>query len=371
MKACITILLSLWMLAGLSGPLLAATSIGVIYGSQLACNPANPGCTPIPLTLTTLCTVTCPLRSSFSFTDSARFWGSTAGVGACRTSTDGGVTWAACASQPYAAGDTEHFAGASNGNVIGVGSPAGVCTMSLSTNLGVSWAPVFTQAGSCTTGGLEGQRIYCLSDGRCEFIAVGQIFRTANNGLTWTAGETGIAPNCSIIGMAWDGTAGIAPSQNTGCGGGGVARSFFSSADAWADSVTWNGTQGNCWGTVVYNGTARAICQSASATPDERYTLRDSTGVNIASLTLPGAELAGTSAGGPAISPFTSTLYIFAQSSSGFITVWLSRDNLASFTTLGTFGGGGAGIRGGNTFYSSGCIYLTGGLTPMFGKICP
>jgi hypothetical protein len=378
MRGLFTILFVLLFGAGLPASLPAQnTAITALYGAQMACNPALAGCIAIPLTLTTLCTVACPAQTSPSFTDSLRFWGAlnTVTVGACVSSTDGGLTWPACASQPFVAGNREFYAGASDGSVIAVGTPGGTCTIRRSTNLGVSWATVFTVVQACTSGNLEGQRLRCVTSGACEFIANNntdsQVIRSSDNGQSWTAGEVGLlnAPN---VGMAWDGSVGISASENPGVGGGFIVRAFSAIADVWAQSTnTWS-TQGDCWGSFVYNATTpRVICQGAGAVPNALYSVRDTTGGLVASLTLPGANTTSIDIGGVGIAPFTNTFYIFAMPTVGGITVWLSRDNFVTFASLGTFGGGGAGIRGGNTFYSGGCVYLTAGTTPMFGKVCP
>lgn len=368
MRTLLGIILSLlfWISLPASSP---AINITALYGANVACDASVAGCIAFPLTLTTICTAGCPKQTSFSFTDSTRFWGSSGGVSSCRTSTDSGATWGACASQAFVAGTAaEYYAGAADGSVLAVGSPGSVCTIRRSTNNGTAWADVFSQAGACTTGGLEGQRLYCLADGRCHYIDVTgtrQVFASSNSGVSWTAtASANIAPNCNMAGTYWDGGVGIAPSELTGCGGGGVARAA-SLSGTWTDSVTWDGTQGDCWGATAYNGAGIAVCFAAP-----NYTVRTAAGALQATIILPGS-LALIDSGGPAISIATNSLYVFANPAASGTSVWLSRDGLATFTLLGTFGGGAA-VRGGNTFYTGGCVYITAAQgTPMFGKVCP
>lgn len=372
----LTSILCLWALLWCSAPLNSQAAVTHILRGELACDPANPNCVSIPLTFTVLCSATCPFRSSFSFSDSNRFWGASGtGVGSCITSTDGGITWPACDSQPFVTGANELYAGASDGSVIAASTTTGptTCTISRSTNNGTSWGVVFTSLVNCNPGGQEGQYLYCLSSGVCELAtndASGQlyrIFRSSDNGQNWSIGETGDSFCTAAAGSSWNGSVGIMIGMNPGCGGGGNQKSFLAGGDVWAVSTVWSGTQGDCWGTVIYNGGGRILCQSSGAAPDSRYTLRTSTGAPSASLTLPGALLTSIDAGGIAIGPFTDTLYVFASRATD-IGVWVSRDNLSTFALLASTPGV---MRGGNIFYSGGCVYATYAGPARFGKICP
>jgi hypothetical protein len=369
------LLLSLWALAWLPASLHAATPIGAIYGAQMACDPALTGCLAAPLRVTVLCTVTCPFRSSFSYTDSTRFWGAgTSGTGQCVTSINSGLTWGACAAQAFTTGSDENYAGASDGSVIAASTTTGpaTCTIRRSIDNAVSWSTVFTLIASCQSFGLEGQTLYCLGDGRCEWITaaggVSKVFRSTNNGQTWALGESLAGTVCLGSGSAWDGAAGSFPS-NTPAGCGGSGRMDVAAGDVWTQSAIWAGTQGDCWGAVVYNGVGRAICQAAGAAPNALYSVRDSTGGLIASLTLPGALTTSIDAGGPSIAPFTNTLYILATLAAGNTGVFISRDNLVTFNLLTTLTT--TTMRGGNLFLNGGCIFITYGGPSRFAKICP
>lgn len=350
-----------------------SASVSRIVGLASQCDTTAPGCASFPTQITTLCTINCPIRSSPSYSNPiSRFWGSKGtGVGSCITSTDGGITWGDCTSQAFAAGTgVELYAEASDGSVIAVGTVAGTCTISRSTNNATSWSIVFTEAVVCS-GGLEGQRLYCLSDGRCEVIVGAsptfKVYRSSDNGQSWTAESPNrTAPNCNINEVAWNGNIGIAGSENTGCGGGGVAKAASASSDAWSDSITWNGTQGDCWGATIYNGAGRISCNDGT-TGFKLYTAAG--GASVATLTLPGSS-GVIDSGGVMFGYATNTLYIAALTSGAAIGLWVSRDNLVTFVQLGTFSGGGAGIRGGHMFLANSCIYVNYGLTAAFGKVC-
>jgi len=96
--------------------------------------------------------------------------------------------------------------------------------------------------------------------------------------------------------------------------------------------------------------------------------VRTSTGALLASLTLPGALLTSIDAGGPAIAPFTNTLYLLATTTTSLIGIYLSRDNLSTFNLLATMT---SQVRGGNLFYTNGCIYGSAGVATRFFKVCP
>lgn len=347
-----------------------AEAIRSIVGTQVACDTTFSGCQAIPLKMTTLCTISCVQQSSFSFTNSSRFWGTnTSGVGICKTSTDGGATWPACTAQPFTTGNREFYAGAADGSVIAIGTPTGpnTCTIKRSTDNGASWTTVFTVVQQCTAGAFEGQRLYCLSDGRCEFVGTDgstfTIFRSADSGNSWAAGETGTGGNCGYTNVAWDGNAGILPSEATGCGGGNIAKAGVAAADSWTTSVVWDGSQGDCWGAVVYNGVGRALCATTN------IQMRSSAGALVSSFTLPGATNLIDN-GGIGVGFKTNVLYVVAQQASpSSIGVWVSQDNLVTFNLIGVFSGGGT-TRGGNVFVANGCIYVTAGSPSLFGKIC-
>ena len=339
-----------------------------IFGANGECDTTLAGCQVIPLSLSTLCTVSCAVRVSPSLTSATRMWGASGygGSGLCMTSIDGGASWAACTSQPFTTGSVELYAGAADGSVIAVGSPTGptTCTIRRSTDNGTNWSDVFTQLGNCSPASIEGQYLFCLSSGICELSSftggVGlTVIRSSNNGQSWIA-DAAIADGsgCIHAGASWNDSVGITVPEATGCGGGGVADT--AAADVWTASTIWNGTQGDCWGTTVLNGVGRGICFAAT-----NYTLRNSTGALVSNLTIPNV-LAALDSGGVAVSPFADTTYFFASTATT-IGVWVSRDSMSTFTQLGDIVGS---MRGGNAFFANGCVYFSGGTAARFAKIC-
>jgi hypothetical protein len=100
---------------------------------------------------------------------------------------------------------------------------------------------------NCNPSNNEGQYLYCLSDGRCEVVLnvanVYKVFRSSNNGQSWVLGVEGGSASCGTgAGAEWDGSAGIMPSIDPGCGGGNLSLAFSAIADVWVISTAWTGT---------------------------------------------------------------------------------------------------------------------------------
>lgn len=359
-----------------------AVTVQKVFGTTVNCDTALSGCQPILLTVSLICAVGggCPMNSVASFTDSSRFWGRVnQGVQVCRTSIDGGATWANCTTQPFSVGENstpEHYGSASDGSVIAVSTvTAGtVGTIRRSTNNGLSWSTVFSEAGvsfstSLAGGNLEAQYVICLSNGNCEFVAnmVGgggtfRVYRSSNNGASWTAGEVSIAvTGCPSSGTAWNGNAGIS-SYTSACAG--VIRTYTAIADVWA-LLVWGADPGSCWGPVTYNNIGRVVCGNAT-----NYTMYEGNGTSLATLTLPGA-LKAVDVGGISYSTKTNVLYILAGDSTNNGRVYISINNLVTFFQIGTINLAGGAMRGGNMYEANGCIYFSTGFTNIiFGKIC-
>ena len=348
-----------------------AVSVQSVIGSSIACDPNLSGCQPFPSQVSILCVSNCPIRTSFAWTNSSRFWGTDGITGGCATSIDGGTTWGLCTTQPYAAAGRELYAGTADGSVIAVeGVNPVLCTIKRSINNGTSWSTVFTTATNCgSTTGLEGQWLYCLSDGRCELSSAqtgtAMIYRSSDNGQNWSIGETASIGNCSSVGSVWNGSVGINPSEQTGCGGGNIAKAYVAVGDTWTASIVWTGAQGNCWGPVIYNGSGRVVCANGTT-----YAMYNGDGSLVSNITLPGTDPT-IDTGGPAYSIGTNTLYVLATKSVGGLGIYASRNNLTSFTLISSYAP--VGIRGGNMFGANGCIYFTfggAGANLRFGKIC-
>jgi len=376
--ALIGSLVTLGLLLGLSGALPAQTPIGALYGAQMACDPALTGCQKIPLTVTILCTTSCPRIMAPTWSIPTRFWGSVLGASPnCVTSSDSGVTWAGCTTQPFSSGTKEHYAGTADGAVVAVAQVGGNCVVKRSTDLGTTWPTVFTYAVTNGCGGslLGDFFLKCLPTGDCvmPFINPGtQVLhglRSTDNGQTWASQTTVAGAVCGgTAGTAYDGTNGIQALTATAPGT--CKAPFTETAPPWALSVAWPDV-GDCWGSVIYNSLPRAICFK---TATGNYQMISRTGALVANLTLPSALLA-IDVGGPSVSIGTNNLYLMATKSvpSGPapIGIWISQDNLATFTLLATTGVSVNAMKDGSFFSAQGCLWFSAGTTPLVGKICP
>ena len=347
-------------------PFIKSDAVMRTLGSQANCDTTIASCIAFPTQVTTLCVTSCPERISFSYTDSNRLWGISSVTAGCSTSTNGGSVWAACTTDPF---DPAFFtyngiAGASDGSTIAWGSRAGPseCTAKRSINNGTTWTQVYTEVRDCRRGGLEGAYVYCTANGQCEFLdySGGNFtpYRSSNNGQSWTAGTPITTFIRSAAGGSWNGNVGIVMGAQPL-----TSAVVFATGDSWADSGnTWDGTSGDCWGNATYNGNGIGICFAAT-----NYTARTTTGALLANLILPEALLIFDS-GGVAYGYATNTLYVLTSSAESKIYVYVSRDNLATFTLIGK--AGTTNLRGGNMIAANGCIYFAAGATRLVGKIC-
>ena len=362
-----TLLILIIIIIGISSIFsLSNATLNKIIGSQVQCDTNNVGCTRIPTTVTTLCTVSCPDRISFSYTNSNRLWGISSVTSGCSTSTDGGTVWASCTTDPF---DPAFFilngiAGASDGSTIAWGSKLGPseCTAKRSINNGITWIQVYTETRDCRIGSLEGAYVYCVADGRCEFLdySGGNFtpYRSNDNGQSWVSGTPITTFIRSQAGGSWNGNVGIVMGAQPL-----TSAVAFAINDTWSTSGnTWDGTSGDCWGNATYNENGIGVCFAAT-----NYTARTTTGVLLANLTLPGTLLSFDS-GGVAYGYATNTLYVLTSSAESKIYVYVSRNNLATFTLIGK--AGNTNLRGGNMFGANGCIYFAAGITRLVGKIC-
>jgi len=346
-----------------------------VVGLSSECDTTNAGCQAIPLTLTVLCTVSCPYVSQPSLTDANRFWGSLAGS-TCNTSTNGGATWVACTTQPPAFtpnGVREAYAGAADGSVIGAAQNAGTaaCDIVRSTDNGANWTTVFTVASRSCSPSNEGTLLKCRSDGKCilPFLNGGTnvcyTYVSTDNGQTWAEGIGVATCNASPVNSSWNGTLGIVQPQ----GNGGASRAYYTTdGSTWNKSTAWAAAAGTCWGGVVYNSAVHAICFSSV-----NYTLRDRDGTLELNMTLPGV-LAAVNSGGLGYSLGTNNMYVLATwlpvSGNAPIGIWLTRDG-STFTLLGKSAITTNSMRGGD-FYAgiNGCLYFSAGTNAIFAKIC-
>lgn len=345
-------------------------------GASGQCDTSISGCFSIPLQTTVLCGpgAGCPALSAPGYIDGVvntnRWWGGTGA--ACRTSTDGGTTWANCTTQPLNSGSQEFYAGSSDGGVIATGDLAGTCTIKKSIDNGANWSTVYSNASLPGCGGAlsGGTRLKCLSDSRCDFVFVNStttfpnVLHSSNDGQTWALTANGGIGTTAYLSMAWDGTTGVV-SANT-------FRPEYYASGTWAEGVAYTGC-GLISGSMIYNGIGYGICRDTVA--NEKFKLVDPvTGVPFKTVTLPGVIQTGVPALGYSVA--TNNLYMIAPlntAPASAIGVFVSRDDGASFVNIFTSSQGiNSMTNRGDITGAGGCIYFSvlGGGPTMFAKIC-
>jgi hypothetical protein len=360
-------ILSLILLALIAVVGTRAEAVFKVVGGQAACDTTLLGCSSIPLTPTTLCSASCNKLSSLSFTSTSRFWG---GGSDCNTSSDGGLTWANCTTQPFTSGGIELYVGASDGSVIGSAQLAGVCTIKRSTDNGSNWTTVFTDGAIGCGGAVSGgTRIKCLSDGQCNFIfrntvtATPRLLASTDNGQNWTLTTVGAAA-ITPVSLAWDGSVGIATAN------GDRSEKY---AGSWTQgTAAFAGCGGFISGSVIYNGVPYGLCKEAGAL-SENYRMMTADGALFKTVTLPGA-FPGAGTASLAYSLKTDQLYFVAgvdTTPQVAIGVWVSLDDGVTFVKIYESATSTNGMtNASDIFFSNGCIYFSGGTTPVFTKIC-
>lgn len=348
-----------------------------VVGGQAECDTTNIGCNPIPLTVTILCTVGCTTLTAPSLTDSNRWWGTNTGV-ACRTSTNGGVTWGNCTSNADVAA-LYHYAGTADGGVLaaGVTNSGTHCKIYKSTDNAVSWVNVFDDAVqfNCGNGGPNGgTRLKCALNGKCElnFLGTGNIAQTVestDNGNSWTrTALTGIVYN--PISLVFDGSKGF--STPGGGDGGSNFKAFIYDGGPWSLSTVWPALV-RCFPSTILNGSGASVCQTGITTT---YTVRNSTGALISTQTLPNASPI-TNAGMVGMSPVGNALYLIMTDDNSVggprIGVWVTTNGLSDGTMVRIFTGPlNLSVNNqSDIHYINGCIYFSAGAgLPLFAKIC-
>jgi hypothetical protein len=343
-----------------------------VVGASGACDTTLVGCQPIPLTVSALCgpLAGCPNLSAQSFTDVNRFWGG--GGSTCRTSSNGGVTWAACTTSPgLTGGAMQHYAGASDGSVIGVGQIGTTCTIKRSVDNASNWVTVYSNAVSigCGAGTNGGTLVKCINDGQCNFLFnntntnLPGLIASTDNGQNWVLTTVGVAANVPMS-LAWDGTAGILTSN--------TLRSLKYTGGAWSQGTAQFAGCGIISGSVVYNGVGYGLCKAIGVNED--YRLMTADGALFKTITLPGAFTGGGGIGVLAFSVQTNQLYVIANAATTpaiGLGIWVSRDDGVSFTQIYTSSQLlNSMTQNNDIFFSNGCVYFSGGTGPMFGKIC-
>lgn len=183
-----------------------AATIQNIYGAAVS-GPIN----DFPSVVSLLCdgsgaNLNCPqyFHPQWNDTDQENLWGVTNRVNPpiCIRSTDGGITWVACTTQPFVAGVLSlgaRMAVAANGAIIfAAGQGANTCIIRRSTDNGVSWSTVFTsavQVCSVEFGSPTPPQLYCSENGGyCAHVreAGGNmtVIYSTDNGANWTVGTS-------------------------------------------------------------------------------------------------------------------------------------------------------------------------------------
>lgn len=360
MRVCLAVIaFCLWVLT-VPASAQPATSITTIYGSQVACVPESPVCNPPPQNFTTLCNqfvvgVSCPKSFHPSWVDSSRYWGSDGT--SCVTSSNGGVNWANCATQPFAGG-TVHVASSTNGHVIAVSDVFGLCTFMMSVNNGTSWSTQFTGVNTCAPTPSGSEQIRCQpASGQCDYVFVQsgvgvRAYRSTDNGATWAQTDTGSAVAATVSSMVFNGSRGMAGGvMNTG----NVAT--FAVVGTWVLSTPWGAPTNNFgettasdWGSI---GTPVGFVFEGVTTL--QYKQINTDGTVLKSFVPPGAMVVGF----PIITCFqfnSSVDYCVGLTTTGGQGFWVSIDDLASLTLLAS----NTALAGKATIYSvNGGIYIS------------
>lgn len=379
MKKAILSLLLVLMCVGASINVEAITR--KIVGASSECDLAFSGCITIPTTGVVVCatTSTCPIRIAGDYVVATRMWGTRAGS-SCRISNDNGVTWSNCPTLPEPISTS--IAGTGDGAVVVAGTTNGGtnCKIQRSIDGGTSWTTVYDATandglvGSCSTGS-SGSLLKCTIDGECVFLydsgaTTQRAITSSDYGLTWTAGGASSALGAGVRSMAFSGSS----VGGIGVVSGGL-RAFLQGAGVWNSTAIWAGT-GVCWGSIIYNSSARGLCSTTAGTVV--HTLRaGATGATDATLTLPDVYPTGDeNVGINGMAYGSNTAYIVGtlnKLTSGQLTmgVWATRDNFASIVKLFDTAQPTGALREGDVIFHQGCIWFSGGnVAPMIGKIC-
>jgi hypothetical protein len=366
MKKWILVVIVVCSLVGIS----SSEAIIKTAGMASQCDTANAGCFSVPLQASVLCgpAASCPNVAMPSLTNANRFWGGTGS--SCRTSSDGGTTWANCTTQPLSSGSRENYAGTSDGSVIAIGQVGATCTIKRSIDNAANWTTVFTNAVlGCNANGNSGSTVQCLSDGQCDFVftdgaGLPRVLHSDDDGQNWTLTTNGAVATSTFTTLAWDGINGVVTSNGS--------RGEKYSSGLWTQG---GGAIAGCdsiSGAVVWNSVGYQLCNTNGT--GEGFQLRNTDGTLITSITLPGANQTGANPiymvalNGSTLYAVTNVVPSPVQLPLG---IWLSRDAGVSFTKIFTSSSGVNSINTiSNMFTANGCIYFSGGSSAMFVKVC-
>lgn len=348
---------------------LSSAAVSKIFGLAGECT----GCI-YPPTFTILCQSpsVCTRQSAPDWTNANRFYGNDGSN--CRVSSNGGLTWGNCASNPSATASYYHYAVAADGSVLAAGNDAGgtVLRIKRSTNNTVSWSTVYesTTEDSSASGHT---RLKCTPiEAICVFAykdvsnnAIG--LTSTDDGLTWTefagAGTIVYEPNGLVL--STDG--GSAMMQPPSSDGFNSFRALIWNGSTWFRDLIWPTTVGGaCYEQFILNGALRGICRVGATT---NYTLRDSAGVVLTTFTYP-EVFTGAITAGLAYSSNTNQIVAAKINTAGNTNLYVSMDAGVSYvkalTVTGTM------TNQADTYTANGCTYFSWGVggSGLFGKAC-
>ena len=370
-------------------------AITAIVGSQVACDTAITGCNLVLLnTLTLLCdgragNLNCPQFFAPDRSDATgqTFYGinNNGNPSKCVKSVNGGVTWAACTTNPFATSTSGvEFGVARNGALLaGANIAAGdTCVIKRSTDGGVSWTTVHTQATLyiCGGGGASEQTSLIKCDATTDYCVVlsfdQSVFfnviplNSTDNGATWKAGTTialgggNGSPPVANWGVITNDTIGITVGTTNHI----TAHPILRSGNTWVQgAVMSNWAGGNAssgCAAIINNGVNQILCPPTNAVLTTTYYLRDTLGGIVNSHIPVGV---GAQANGPtliAVSPSSGVIYavLLDQLTTSKYRILVSIDSFASSITLGLITPTNAfGTPNGEILYYMGKIYFTSG----------
>ena len=365
-KLLMGLVLGIGCLVGIS----QSEAITRIVGLSSECDTALSGCNPIPLTVTTLCTVNCARLSSPSLTDANRVWGFDGSN--CRTSINGGATWANCVSNPDAAA-LYHYASTGDGFVVAAGITNGGtrCKIYKSTNNGTSWTNMFDEAVTdCGNPASGGTMMKCVLSGTCTLVfkngGNANYLISTNHGDSWTRVALG-AISQTPTSMMFDGLVGFStPTTSDGISN---FKAYNYSGGAWSLGTTWPAVT-RCWPSISLSS-GSSLCQTGGT--GISYTLRSgAAGALVNTISIPEA-ITTANPGMIAINPFSNALYVVTNDNTGKMGVWVAVDGVTASSLVRIFTGpvAVAMTNQADINYANGCIYFSAGTgTPIFAKIC-
>lgn len=348
-----------------------SANVTAVLGGNVVCDPSLITCGAFPTVVSSVCTAGCPLMSQPSFTDANRIWGNSTGS-QCRTSTNGGSTWADCLTQPFASVGRESYAGASDGSVLGTSTVGANCSIARSTDLGANWGVVYTKvAETCGGAVFEQTELKCTSNGGCTFAYTAAstlvIVQSSNNGQSWAETFRLGASTIDVRSFSLSVAGAAIPAISTPFRGGTAVGT------GWTLTSAYPAGANNCNGGFLLGSQGWASCWIG---PGGLYQIRNAdTGALQFTANLAGA-VNGAATGGVMYGLGQNLVYAFAAfvppAGNAPVGVWLSFDNGATFIALGQGSALANSMRGGDVWQHplNGCLYASVGINPQLIKVC-